>query len=509
LYIDLVSSVGKFVTEFIDVPEYLGLPSEFWAASLLMLIAILYTVVSGFTTVVYTDVYQSVFIFSSFLIVGLMGLSVTLPSHFFVYLPYLPPSGYNHTTMLEINVTRTEWSSAFPPNSLNLPPEATYSMYNSFQAIIATYLLLQCTRSASGPGGSGLQTVLATKSEKEVRSQTFLAMMLLTLRWVFSGGVAVLGIQLTLDHGGLVIDPERVVPIVIDKVLPIGIKGFVLASLLAAALTTFDTTINAASAYWTVDIYQALINPRASDRKLLLQARLSTVIVMLFGVLISLQVNTINRIWGFMTIAMAGGFVWPFFFSWYWARFNAYGCFFGIASGFIAAISIFMYVNVSYYYSLCLLLKTALLYVYSFDPLLPEIHAFFITCSTSGLISISICLLTPPVSNQIQRRFYRFARPPGMWKEIKTMCFSSKEIQDINHENRTDLACTFLIGITQLAAYLFAVSFVSKAWIQAGILVVILATTSPIIYFKWYLKLADQPTGGLVKNDLHEDLLFS
>ncbi len=190
--------------------------------------------------------------------------------------------------------------------------------------------------------GSGLQTVLATKSEKEVRSQTFLAMALLMLRWAFTGGVAVLGIKLSLENTGLVIDPERVVPIVIDKVLPTGVRGFVLASLLAAALTTFDTTVNSASAYWTIDIYQALINPKANEKKLLLQARLSTVAVMLAGLLLSLHVNTINRVWGFMTIAMAGGFIWPFFLSWYWYRFTGYSCLFGVLSGFIVAMAIFM-----------------------------------------------------------------------------------------------------------------------------------------------------------------------
>ncbi|KAJ0403204.1 hypothetical protein ATCC90586_000175 [Pythium insidiosum] len=172
--------------------------------------------------------------------------------------------------------------------------------------IVFTYLAIQCMRSASGPGGSGLQTVLATKSEKEY----------------------------TVQHAGVVIDPERVVPVVIDKMLPDGLKGFVLASLLAAAMTTFDTTINSTSSSWTVDIYQALLRPDAGEKQLLWHACVSTFIIMILGLLFSLHVHTINRIWVFMTIAMAGAFIWPFFFSWYWARFNL--------SGFIAAMAIFI-----------------------------------------------------------------------------------------------------------------------------------------------------------------------
>jgi solute:Na+ symporter, SSS family len=334
---------GKFVAEFVEFPQWLGLPSEFWSAAMLMGVAILYTIAAGFTTVVYTDVYQSVFIFSSFVIVSVMALRLHLPATFSVYLPVKQVHG--PPAMIEWNVTRADWLRGLPTKSLGLPNESSYSMYNSFEVIVATYLIIQCMRSASGPGGSGLQTVLATKSEKEVRLQTFLAMVLMALRWAFSGGIAVMAIHYTVNHSGFVIDPERVVPIVIDKMLPEGIKGFVLASLLAAALTTFDTTINSASAYWTVDIYQALINPEASERRLLWHARFSTIFIMAAGLALSLHVNTINRVWGFITIAMAGAFVWPYFFSWYWSRFNALGYLCGVLCGFVAAIGIFTYVD--------------------------------------------------------------------------------------------------------------------------------------------------------------------
>lgn len=334
---------GKFFTEFVQLPAWWGLPGEFWAALVLMLVALLYTVASGYTTVVYTDVYQSFFIFASFIIVAIMGFGYHLPEAFSVFVPLKQTDLHGDRAMIQVNTTRSAWLSAIPSSNLHLPEESTYSMYNNFDVVIGTYLLLQIMRSASGPGGSGLQTVLATKSEREVRSQTFLAMVLMGLRWAFSGGVAVMAIHYSTQHVGEAIDPERVVPLVIHKMLPTGVKGFVLASLLAAALTTFDTTINSASSYWAVDIYQALLNPGASERQLLWHARFSTVFVMLAGLLLSLYVTTINRIWGFMTIALAGGLMWPFFLSWYWARFNAVSCLAGVFSGFTAAFAIFMY----------------------------------------------------------------------------------------------------------------------------------------------------------------------
>ncbi|RLN55250.1 hypothetical protein BBP00_00008585 [Phytophthora kernoviae] len=474
---------GKFFTEFVVLPGWGGLPSEFWAAALLMAIAMIYTVASGYSTVVYTDVYQSLFIFASFTIVAIMGFMIHLPEQFFVFLP--GKSVRDEPEYIKVNTTRSEWVSAVPPSSLHLPDEASYSMYNSFGLILGSYTLLQTMRSASGPGGSGLQTVLATKSEREVRSQTFLAMMFLSLRWAFSGGIAVMGIHYSIQHLGVVVDPERVVPLVINKMLPVGVKGFVLASLLAAALTTFDTTINSSSSYWTVDIYQALINPKSSERQLLWQARLSSVCVMLAGLFLSLDVSTINRIWGFMTIAMAGGLMWPFFFSWYWSRFNAYSCLLGIWSGYLAAIAVFI-----------------------FAPLLEEFRAFIITSSISGVISIATCLLTRPESDKVLRRFYRFARPPGAWHKIKLTCFTQDVISEIDEENHADLAYTGLIVIAQLALYILAVSVVTKAWMQSLILLLSLVVTLPLIYLKWYVKLKDRPV-GLRKEDLNESLLSS
>ena len=166
--------------------------------------------------------------------------------------------------------------------------------------------------------------------------------MLLMLRWSFSGAIAVLAIEYSIANPHMTFDPEKVVPVVISQVLPSGIKGFVLAALLSSALTTFDSTINSASSYWTIDIYKALINPKASDTQLLRQARLSTCIIMAIGLLLSLTINTINRVWGFMTIAMGGGVIWPYFFSWYWSRFNGFGCFVAIFSGVLTSFIVFL-----------------------------------------------------------------------------------------------------------------------------------------------------------------------
>lgn len=128
-----------------------------------------------------------------------------------------------------------------------------------------------------------------------------------------------------------------------------------------------------------------------------------------------------------------------------------------------------------------------------------------ITSSVSCFVSISVCLSTPPVPDQVLRRFYRFARPPGAWYAIKTTCFTQDVINEINEENYADLACTGIIAMAQAALYVFAVSLVAKAWTQTAVLFSVLCILSPLIYFKWYAKLKDRPVG--LSKDLHQELL--
>lgn len=144
--------------------------------------------------------------------------------------------------------------------------------------------------------------------------------------------------------------------------------------------------------------------------------------------------------------------------------------------------------------------------VHSVAPFLEEFRALVITTSISGLVSLGTCLLTRPESDKVLRQFYRFARPPGAWHSIKHICFPHDVISAINRENSTDLMCTGLIVVAQLALYVLAVSVVSQAWMQSLLLAAILIVTLPLIYFKWYVKLKDRPV-GLNTEDVNASLL--
>ena len=81
-------------------------------------------------------------------------------------------------------------------------------------------------------------------------------------RWPFIIAMAMLGIQHGVNEGSPIQDPERVLPTVINVMVPTGLKGLLVAAMVSAAMSTFDSTVNAGAAFWVKDIYQVFIGVR-------------------------------------------------------------------------------------------------------------------------------------------------------------------------------------------------------------------------------------------------------
>jgi len=82
-------------------------------------------------------------------------------------------------------------------------------------------------------------------------------------------------------------DPNRVVPFVLHAVIPggFGIRGFIMAGLLAAVMSTPSSLINSTATLFTLDIYKRRLNPGASDAKLVRVGRITCLVTALAGVL--------------------------------------------------------------------------------------------------------------------------------------------------------------------------------------------------------------------------------
>jgi len=314
---------GKFAGEFLGINWRL--------ASLIMAgLATVYTVASGLYGVVWTDVFQGVFIFLVivYLVVKAM-LLVDLPEEFFVSVPLIN-GGFE-----SIKVTLEEWTRVVPPLQLDLP--GTYSAFNLFGIAIFFYLFRVTLEGAGGGTGYMVQRYFAAKNDREAGLLSLLWTFLLMFRWPLIGAFAVLGVYYGMTHT-VIADPELVLPTVINQFVPVGIKGLLIAGFIAAVMSTFDSTVNAGAAYWVKDIYQAYINPKANEKKLILHSRTASLVIVVLGLSFSFFISNINQIWGWITMGIGAGIFIPLVLRWYWWRFNGYGFAFGTFAGIIAAI---------------------------------------------------------------------------------------------------------------------------------------------------------------------------
>lgn len=127
-----------------------------------------------------------------------------------------------------------------------------------------------------------------------------------------------LGVYHGVTHPeALIADPELVLPMIVREYIPVGVKGLLVAGLMAAAMSTFDSTVNAGAAYWVKDLYQAFLNPEASEKKLMFHSRAASVVMVLLGLLFSYAIGNINEIWGWITMGISAGMFIPLVLRWW------------------------------------------------------------------------------------------------------------------------------------------------------------------------------------------------
>ena len=451
-----VIGAGKFVGEFLGI-----LP--IYASLLMVILAMTYTVASGLYGVVWTDVFQGVFIFGVILYVtGIAMNTVTLPEEFFISVPMVDGS------FTAIKTTLAEWSRIMPPNEMNMPEDSTFAIYNLFGIAIMFYMFKVTLEGASGAGGYMLQRYFAAKTDREAGILSLFWTCLLAFRWPLITSFAMLGVYHGIQTGTVIADPELVLPTVIKNYIPVGVKGFLIAGLMAAAMSTFDSTVNAGAAYWVKDLYHTYLNPRASEKDLMVQARIASVGIVTLALLFSLTISNINEIWGWITMGIGAGMFIPQVIRWYWWRFNGYGFAIGTAVGMTAAI----------------LTK-------AFAGPVPEYTSFLIASGSSLAGCILGTLLTPATDKSILENFFKVTRPFGLWSKIRGSLPDAVQSK-INHENRQDIIATFFAVPWQVVLFLTGMMIVMKQWSNALNLTFLLILLSAGLYWFWFRNLSDE-----------------
>ena len=192
--------------------------------------------------------------------------------------------------------------------------------------------------------------------------------------------------------------------------LPSGLLGLVLASLIAAYMSTISTHLNWGSSYIVNDFYKQHIKRDASEKRLVAVGRFSTVILMIFSATLALFLQDALQIFKFILMFGAGtGLI--FILRWFWWRINAWS---EISAMFSSAI-------ISYIFSF-----TAIgnwLFTHNnelgieVDGILPSYAKFPMVVLITTIVWITVTFITQPETNSTLFSFYKKIQPGGPgWK---------------------------------------------------------------------------------------------
>jgi SSS family solute:Na+ symporter len=320
--------------------------NSFWIGSVAVVILTgLYTVAGGMRAVAYTDAAQTIIlvigsilitVFGLIEIGGWSGLRAALPSDMFNLWKPLVPAGMEGT-----------WAPVMEPTRIAWYFNGNYPWIGMLLCAPIIGLWYWCTDQYI------VQRALGAPSEREARRGTIFASFLKLLPvfvFIIPGmvcyGLAMSGKVPAL--AGLVDSTgkanreacQAAFPLLVAYVLPVGVRGIVVAGLLAALMSSLAGTFNASSTLFTMDLYQKF-RPRASQHQLVWIGRVVTSILVLVGIAWIPVIQNAKGLYHYLQSVQ--GYLAPpifvvFFLGIFWKRMNAKGCLAALIIGFALGV---------------------------------------------------------------------------------------------------------------------------------------------------------------------------
>lgn len=243
----------------------------------------------------------------------------------------------------------------------------------------------------SDGGGEFIQRLSAVRTEADAeKAAWFFNIMNYVVRtwpWVV---VAVVALVVYPDLE----DPELGYPRLMLDFLPSGILGLVVASLVAAFMSTVSTAINWAASYITNDLYARFARPDASQRELVWFARVASVLVTILGATAAFYADSVATVYR-LILAVGTGPGLVLILRWYWWRINAWAELAAMLAGFVVGA------------------LTSLdnpIYTLRIDDFGLRL---LVTAAITLAVWVPVMLFTRPENDETLDTFYRRVRPGG------------------------------------------------------------------------------------------------
>ena len=333
------------------------------------------------------------------------------------------------------------------------------------------------------PGGGGYiaQRMLAAKNENHALGATlFFNIMHYALRpwpWII---VALASLVVFPDIASL---SEAFPNISEDKLgqdlaypamltlLPTGLLGLVLASLISAYMSTISTHLNWGSSYVVNDFYLQLINKNATQKELVNVGRLSVVILMIVSSIIAISLTNAYQLFDIILMFGAGtGSI--FILRWFWWRINAWSEIAAMLSSGIISIA---------------LTNESIFNVLFNDNMLPAYMKFPFIVLVTTLIWLIVTFITPSDDTDTLVKFYNKTKPGGPgWNIIKNNSGISNEKEDWIVPR--GIIC-MIIGCISIYSALFSTGYFIYGEINSGLIFLLITIISGYLLFKYSKKI--------------------
>jgi len=421
------------------------------------LITVIFSAVGGFKGVVYTD-------FILFFVA--MGGAIWAA----VYLVNLPEVGGLEALLTNENVA----------DKLSILPD-----FNNTKGVITLLIIPLAVQWWSSwypgaePGGGGYiaQRMLAAKDANHAIGATFFFnIMHYALRpwpWII---VALASLVIFPDIASI---SEAFPNISQDKLghdlaysamltkLPSGLLGIVLASLIAAYMSTISTQLNWGSSYIVFDFYKQHVNPKASEKKLVAVGRFSTVLLMVLSAGLALLMQNAMEVFEMMLLFGAGtGLI--FILRWFWWRINSWT---EITAMFASGI-------------LSIVIKATPFGDYLFAAetgVFPEWAEIPFVVAVVTIIWLTATLMTKPESKEVLNSFYERTQPggPGWAKIIQDA--DQDGIELVHDKNEGWNVPAGILAMLLGCILIYSCMFTTGYWIYGETTLAISTTISAIV----------------------------
>ncbi len=245
----------------------------------------------------------------------------------------------------------------------------------------------------SDGGGEFVQRLSACRDEGEAEKAAwlfvFLHYVVRAWPWILAGLAAMV---IFPDLA----DPELGYPMLMLEYLPTGLLGLVVASFLAAFMSTVSTQINWGASYLVNDLYARFVEPDAPQAKLVALGRAASVLIVALGGVAAFHAEDVGTVFRFMIIVGTGpGAV--LVLRWFWWRVNAWAELAAMVGGFVIGVA-----------------------SYLLGPEMAFGTRLQVTAGGAALVWVPVMMATRPESRETLETFYRKARPGGPgWRAVR------------------------------------------------------------------------------------------